>query len=78
MTLDSLPPLDIQTESLGRDQYPSGRMLWMVAVVSVGGLLLSWASHRDGLGAGSALAQQDYHRGAGALRDQPIEASAPR
>ncbi len=51
MPLSSLPPLDLQTETVGPYQHPSTWLLVVIAVITMGGLFVSWAAHRDILAA---------------------------
>lgn len=46
MPLYALPPLDIQTESLSREQQPSPRTLLVVALIAVVGMGLSFLAQR--------------------------------
>ena len=46
MPHDVLPPLDIQTETLTRDQQPGGRMLLGIALIAFAGISLSWLAHQ--------------------------------
>jgi hypothetical protein len=39
-----LPPLDLQTEHLDRSQYPSGRLLLLIAAIMGSVLLMTWAT----------------------------------
>lgn len=47
MPLYALTPLDIQTETLSRDQQPKARMLVGILLIAVVGVSLSWLSHRQ-------------------------------
>ena len=58
MSLASIPPLDLQTEHLDRSQYPTGRLLLLVAAVAGCGLLASWAAHRPAYIAGNTTTMQ--------------------
>lgn len=49
MQYKTLLPLDAQTVRLAPDQYPSVRMLLVIAVIATSGLVLSWAAHRDAM-----------------------------
>lgn len=61
MAFAGIPPLDLQTEHLDRDQYPSVRMLLVVALIACSGLTLSWAmaTGRDASPSQVALQQQE-------------------
>lgn len=45
MNLYTLPPLDMQMDSLSRDQQPTNRMLLGITLFAACGLLVSWLAH---------------------------------
>ncbi|MCS6912771.1 MAG: hypothetical protein RMK29_17375 [Myxococcales bacterium] len=47
MALQGIPPLDLQTEHLDRSQYPSLRLLLVVAAIISSLLIVTWVAHRD-------------------------------
>jgi hypothetical protein len=59
MAFAGIPPLDLQTEHLDRDQYPSVRMLLVVALIACSGLTLSWAMGRDASPSSVAVQQKE-------------------
>ena len=58
MNLYTLPPLDMQMDSLSRDQQPTNRMLLGITLFAACGLLVSWLAHSPEISSTAQLSKQ--------------------
>jgi len=55
-----LPPLDLQTEHLDRSQYPSGRLLLLIAAIMASVLMTAWAADKPPVPPGDVVAAAEH------------------